>query len=470
MQILKVRTKVEIVSAVVMISLLVIASAAAITRTITDSSDNSYTFIRNSKGNYWAATGANIQAAIDDLGYGGGTVWLPNGTLTITSSIYLNNNVALAGAGVGSTKIYSNTGGSFIPIRAVTKENITVRDMTIDMNNAGSNCIYITERSKNIRLQDLLLANSGFQSIYITANCTNIFISGIKVERGVDDGSHGIAIGEAKNVVVDNCILYNADYDVAELGMDIGYSENVTINNIVIYGGGWHNGMKFPFTKNLMISNVVIHDAYDNGIRIYESNQYVSISNFLVQNSGNSAIAIYAGASDIVLTNGFIRNTKAPGKGLEIIAQNVSVSNVEISDSEHIGLAIGDNSKNIQLSNIRLTGYTWNKINTGASNIIISDSIFSYGSSIGLSIDGTSNFKIVNCIFERNTGDGIDTTNTACNNYTITSCTFKYNARGIDCNANDDCNIITLNHFIGDTLYGHSKTKGYIQNNIGIDI
>lgn len=36
-------------------------------RWINDSYDNKDTLIRNSNGNYWAATGANIQLALDDL-------------------------------------------------------------------------------------------------------------------------------------------------------------------------------------------------------------------------------------------------------------------------------------------------------------------------------------------------------------------------------------------------------------------
>jgi len=86
---------------------LAVVSVASISRTITDTSDNSVTFIRNSNGNYWEANGANIQIAIDNLGdlappnnggYGGphGTVWLPgNTTLTITSTIIVKDYVTL---------------------------------------------------------------------------------------------------------------------------------------------------------------------------------------------------------------------------------------------------------------------------------------------------------------------------------------------------------------------------------------
>jgi len=67
-------------------------------RRINNSFDNVDTLIRNSNGNYWAATGANIQVAIDDVNgstVGGGTVWLPKENYTITDTIVIPYNVTL---------------------------------------------------------------------------------------------------------------------------------------------------------------------------------------------------------------------------------------------------------------------------------------------------------------------------------------------------------------------------------------
>ena len=94
MQKIKLRTKFEIISLVAFITIMVTISAAAITRTITDTGDNSYTFIRNSKGNYWECTGANIQTAIDDLGANGGTVWVGS-AVTLNSPIKPKNYITI---------------------------------------------------------------------------------------------------------------------------------------------------------------------------------------------------------------------------------------------------------------------------------------------------------------------------------------------------------------------------------------
>lgn len=91
MQKIKFRTKVEVIGAIIFVALLVAVSVAAVTRTITDSTDNSYTFIRNSNGKYWAATGANLQTAVNDLAATGGTVWVGS-DITLTSALKINKS------------------------------------------------------------------------------------------------------------------------------------------------------------------------------------------------------------------------------------------------------------------------------------------------------------------------------------------------------------------------------------------
>lgn len=103
---LKLRTKIEVLVAIAFLILLVVSSVISISRTISDTHDDIDTFIRNSNGNYWSATGANIQTAIDNLGivapinsgYGGthGYVWLPGNTsITVSSTINIKDHITL---------------------------------------------------------------------------------------------------------------------------------------------------------------------------------------------------------------------------------------------------------------------------------------------------------------------------------------------------------------------------------------
>ncbi len=72
------------------ILLATVVTVMSANRTITDSGDSAYTLIRNSKGNYWDPTGANLQAAINDLGNTGGTV-IVGSDIILSSTLKLGN-------------------------------------------------------------------------------------------------------------------------------------------------------------------------------------------------------------------------------------------------------------------------------------------------------------------------------------------------------------------------------------------
>lgn len=461
---IKLRTKLEIFGALLVIALLVTVSAASLTRTITDSTDNFSTFIRNSNGNYWEATGTNLQSAINDL-TSGGTVWLPSGMLTITSRIYLNNNIALIGGGVNVTRIYSNQPGAFIPVTVDGKQNVTISGLTIDMNNVGSNGMYITGGAKNIWITDVSLYHVGYQGIY-TSGVQFLYISNVKVKHGDSSATHGFGLDALKDSVIDNCIFEDYETDPATgIGIDV-HGENVTMSNIIIKGGGWLEGLKNPTSKHIIISNIIITDTYSYALKLQQGIDTL-VNNFYIENC-ERGIEAYSDLDGLSLINGIIKNSREVGMNIE--SSNASLSNIEIYNSVGSGFRLGSTAKNTLLNNVRVfKSGSYNKIY--ASNFVMSNCIFSYGSDMGLSIESASNFKIIGCIFEGNTGDAIDTTGASgCNNYAITDCTFKNNAQGIDCNTNDDRIIITLNHFIGDTLDDHYISKGYVANNIGDDI
>ena len=84
---IKFRTKIEIVLAVVFIISLGVASVASVTRTISNTQDTVYTLIRNTNGNVWDVSQANLQAAINDLGSDGGTVWVGSDFSTSATTI-----------------------------------------------------------------------------------------------------------------------------------------------------------------------------------------------------------------------------------------------------------------------------------------------------------------------------------------------------------------------------------------------
>jgi parallel beta-helix repeat protein len=133
---IRLRTKAEIFGALLVIVLLVALSAESVTRTITDSTDNSYTLIRNSNGKYWDATGANLQAAINDLGTTGGTVWCGDditlaSTLTLKSYTTLDfeNHLVTLGANVTFLNMTGGNNGNIIRNVRISIPDHFVRDI-----------------------------------------------------------------------------------------------------------------------------------------------------------------------------------------------------------------------------------------------------------------------------------------------------------------------------------------------------
>jgi len=91
MKTIRLRTKIEVAFALLLLISVSVASVISLTRTISDSHDDIDTYIRNSNGNYWEATGSNLQLAINDIGNDGGTVWVGS-DVTLSSEITIHNN------------------------------------------------------------------------------------------------------------------------------------------------------------------------------------------------------------------------------------------------------------------------------------------------------------------------------------------------------------------------------------------
>lgn len=459
---IKLRTKIEIIGAVLIFLILLANGLFAVTRTITDTGDTIDTYIRNSKGKYWEATGANIQTAIWDLNSTGGTVWLPGGVLVITNDISMEENVTIIGLGEGRTIISSDYSGA-IPIWVQGgDDNCTLRDFTIDMNNNGGNGIYVV--GDNIVIDHVEILNAGFQGIYVSG-ATNSRFTNIHVKHGDSTASHGIGVASSYNCIYDNILVENYDSpEASEDGMDMLNTYNSTVSNFIVEGHGWLDGFKIANTvSNTSFSNIIIDGASGYGIKLQEA-QYCNFDNIIIRNS--SYLSIYDTTHHCNFNN--IMTTNSDDVGINVDGNNLTFNNLQIYYADG-GFSFSGNDVCVSNSIIKGCG-GYGRLDA-TNNVIFSNCIFKENTGeANIYVYGTSNFKFINCIFEGNTGDAIDTTTGPCNNYSIIGCTFKNNAQGIDCHANDDWIIISLNQFIGDTLDDHYTTKGYVANNIGDDI
>jgi hypothetical protein len=74
---ISIKTKIETTILLIIVISMSVASVVSVTRTISNTHDDFDTFIHNTKGNYWEATGENLQNAVWDLNdTSGGTVYV----------------------------------------------------------------------------------------------------------------------------------------------------------------------------------------------------------------------------------------------------------------------------------------------------------------------------------------------------------------------------------------------------------
>jgi len=126
---IRLRTKIEVVIVLNFLIMVAIVSVTSLTRTITDSGDTIETMIRNTKGNIWDPTSGNLQAAINDIGSQGGTIWIGS-SITLSSEIKIENsinNIVIDFQGNFVTLSSSTT--SFINL--TNASHVTVRNLII---------------------------------------------------------------------------------------------------------------------------------------------------------------------------------------------------------------------------------------------------------------------------------------------------------------------------------------------------
>ncbi len=250
--------------------LVTVPVAWSLTRTISDTQDTASTFITNSRGRYWEASGDNIQLAIDDLNEtNGGHVWLPAGSFLINESIETGNlSVTIEGQGWGVTavpttnevteiKINKYVPGGFndYAVKIGTDSDVSmgtsIRNLVIDgadsVNSSGGilmeNCQYC--KIEDVMVDDFFAESPPSVGINITAN-------GIGSYYNVLD-----------NVMVRRCTI----------GVNFGYNSNANsfLSGMVSNGrnlaGDYPMGIRFYDSDTNSVYGVDV-EGHDNGTGI----------------------------------------------------------------------------------------------------------------------------------------------------------------------------------------------------------
>ncbi len=473
MKAIKLRTKIEAAMAIIFVIILAVAGVASVTRIISDSSDNSYTFIRNSNGNYWDATGDNIQIAINDLGSDGGTVYLPAGTLVPTTVIQLKNNVKLVGSGIGVTiiKAESNYGSTMIRTTSTERQNdITVSDMTIDGNNIMGNCLYFHSVT-DFLVENIYTKDSTSNGFGCFGHCNRGIITNYK-SSGFSATFEGLAVNSADNCVFSNCVVWDGPSNA--WGMDFHAIYNCTITNMQVHDSGY--GIKVwgeygSYSEDNVINNVNCFNIDNTGGGLWiKATKKTSFTNIHINNAGDGIVI--DGCENINLNNFYLEDVDNVGLYIQDDVGNCNHININNGIIKCTGITTRgfsiDNGNNVSISNLQVYDSPSYNLITSVENFKLTDSTFNNGGDMGLSIQGSSNFCIVGCSFVNNMGDAIDTTTSPCSNYIISECIFNYNAQAIDTTSSDDYYVITNNICYDDDIDADSgTTTKIVDNNIG---
>ncbi len=103
-----------------------------------------------------------VQQAVDDVSTaGGGVVEILPGTFTRTARITTKSNVRIKGSGEDATTILSNTNSDYIFYNSSAVSNVTIEDMTIDMDDKANASGIRIQNATNSKVNRVKFLNGG---------------------------------------------------------------------------------------------------------------------------------------------------------------------------------------------------------------------------------------------------------------------------------------------------------------------
>ncbi|CAK0751038.1 hypothetical protein CCP3SC1AL1_1820002 [Gammaproteobacteria bacterium] len=514
-KIISFRTKIEAIAIAGLFIMITIGSVFAVTRTITSTGDSFDTFIRNSKGNYWTATRANLQTAIYDLANVSGTVWIPSGTIVFTNMINLTSNITIRGTGMNSTVLrlsnsYSGYQGFWL--RGHLVHNVTLCDFSMDGNNRTgtivNNAVAIQiDNSSYFHFYNIHIYNLYRAGIILNENhnaysdLTNLFIN------DVDDyptTQQMLKIRNSQYITGENFHFKGNGINRSTFltwGMDLNGVNWSRFSDVEISGTG--GGMKFESSAtnichNLTFDGITIRNLTNNGLVAGYQMQgiwcrYIKDSNFFNLNIEYGWGGIYTASTSYRLNfNNIImhKNPKAcaiNGYSFALCSDFTNINNMQCYNGtavalSHSGLYIngGDDCKitNVELKGFKKGIYISSSVRDTFVNVASENN-----NEYGVTLETASNMTFIGCRFKSNTIDGVDDFGSAVKNIIFSGCTVNANVKGFDLsatctnisidnchikyNTNDGIEIDSANfvNIIGNQIWGNGGEQ--IDDNIG---
>jgi len=344
---LTLRTKVEATILMLLLISTATATVMSVTRTITDTQDNVKTFIVNSNGNYWEATGDNIQIAVDDIGdlevphsgWGGvgATVWLPGGKIfNISSSLTLNRHITLDMGGsvirpTGNFDVIDMKAGSGIKNGCINVSAVDDFDQGCIVPDASD---YISMREHTLRVQniDLISANQrgagiklyapsglGIDQVIVFARFSDVYTQnfeyGVLIKNEVTVADNGGVING--NIFTDLTGYGDKYYIWIERNTDD--TEPHCANQ-----GNYFENIQFWCTTDTEC--IIRNDGYGNiftSVMVYDWNDASGDTSYEFTSDSKQCYLAFRGGSDDIVNNGAATNTFLDLEKGELIIKSV---------------------------------------------------------------------------------------------------------------------------------------------------
>ena len=370
---LRFRTKIEIAIAISFLILMAVITVASVPRTISDTHDDIDTFIRNSNGNYWEATGANIDMALDDLTTDG-WVSIPEGTFTISSTI-TNTVHKITIQGRGRNTVISLADNSNCHVISVGGNGWTIRDLVIDGNgdNQGAGAWYgiYTNNQDNVTIEHVGITNVDKAAIrgggligssYINVVSCDIYNNNANGFEGEGINNHIKIINcnfvnNTGAVITNEMICPSADWLISGCSfIDNGYRvklNNITgarVENCYFKNNGGPTGetdgsLSLERCNHSIVSNCIILGTYGSGLAL-KGCTYIDINNVQIYDysEGGAACAV-------LMDDEFL------GSGLETTFVTVTGGLYENAGATYVWI-LEDNPKYITFNGVRFENDT----------------------------------------------------------------------------------------------------------------
>ena len=297
-----------------------------------------------------------INNAIDSIvdKYGGGIVFLTPGIFTISSTIYVKDNVTLMGSGPGITVINTSSNTDVI---TVVGDNSSVRSLGIEGPGTFNKGIYLYQTSNNL-VSDVAVDRASIHA-YLTKNT---IVKDSIVSR---HSAHGILFASVNGGIIDNSVSTQNNQN----GLQITLSQNISIKGVISVANGQYGIQSNAYYVS--INGSVFSNNGNAGIDI--TGGYQSITGNTIS---NNPLGIFLDADNSMATGNMLYGN---GTGIRISRTNATVSGNTITTSQQYAIEISYLAQNATIQGNMITyssqasANTYSDIYVDAQNCTISN-------------------------------------------------------------------------------------------------